>query len=87
MERLISDFDEGFIKMYTYVDILDTFIIILNFLFLSVEQVIDCFIFDEFQKRRVNDLNNTENLIDEDRNRWIYFYVHFVIKNAYMYIR
>lgn len=37
MERLISDFDEGFIKMYTYVDILDTFIIILNFLFLSVE--------------------------------------------------
>lgn len=49
--------------------------------------MIDCFIFDEFQKRRVNDLNNTENLIDEDRNRWIYFYVHFVIKNAYMYIR
>lgn len=37
MERLISDFDEGFIKIYTYVDILDAFIIILNFLFLSVE--------------------------------------------------
>lgn len=30
MERLINDFDEGFIKIYTYVDILDVFIIVLN---------------------------------------------------------
>lgn len=51
MERLISDFDEGFIKIYTYVDILDVFIIVLNPFFICG------IVIHEFQKPLVNDLN------------------------------